>query len=180
MPRLIPRLLESLKATANTPAGKQVRPIYPASRGRVSLRQPVPPSPDFSSSRTRSILLDQQNPVLHPKDFVQHKSLPPRVRLHRNHRKRVVERDGTVGVDVPREMLAIERQWWANPYRESSCTSTHLSILTGYASQNALHPPTTMHYDHAAPTNRSVFIRSCTLFSQPFPQISSSAYRPDE
>lgn len=130
MPRLIPRLLESLKATANTPAGKQVRPIYPASRGRVSLRQPVPPSPDFSSSRTRSILLDQQNPVLHPKDFVQHKSLPPRVRLHRNHRKRVVERDGTVGVDVPREMLAIERQWWANPYLRMLSTPLRRCTMT--------------------------------------------------
>ncbi|KAH9965720.1 hypothetical protein BC827DRAFT_1314648 [Russula dissimulans] len=114
MRQLIPRLLRRLKARSI--ASEKIRPVRPPARGATSLRKQLPPPPDFSGRRSRSILLDDVNPIMHPKAYRQHKSLPPQVRLPDSQKTRTVSRDGTVEDDVRREMTVEEREWWANPY----------------------------------------------------------------
>lgn len=114
MRQLIPRLLRRLKE--RSVAGDTIRPIRPPAHGAKSLRRPLPPPPVFSG-RSRSILLDEINPITKPKAYRRHKSLPPQVRLPDSQKTRTVSRDGTVEDDVRREMTAEEREWHANPYR---------------------------------------------------------------
>ncbi|SRR6266702_51249 len=114
MRQLIPRLLRRLKE--RSVAGETIRPIRPPAQGAKSLRHSLPPPPVFSG-RSRSILLDEINPITKPKAYRRHKSLPPQVRLPDSQKTRTVSRDGTVEDDVRREMTAEEREWYANPYR---------------------------------------------------------------
>ncbi|KAH8988607.1 hypothetical protein EDB92DRAFT_2054538 [Lactarius akahatsu] len=115
MRQLIPRLLRRLKE--RSVAGETIRPLRPPALGAKSLRRPLPPPPVFSASgRSRSILLDEINPITKPKLYRRHKSLPPQVRLPDSQKTRTVSRNGTVEDDVRREMTAEEREWYANPY----------------------------------------------------------------
>ena len=114
MRQLIPRLLRRLKETSV--AGETVRPLRPPAHGAKSLRRSLPPPPVFSG-RSRSILLDEINPITKPKAYRRHKSLPPQVRLPDSQKTRTVSRDGTVEDDVRREMTVEEKEWYANPYR---------------------------------------------------------------
>ena len=114
MRRLIPRLLGLLKARSIV--GEKTSRLRPPAKGAKSLRRPLPPPPIFFG-RSRSILLDDINPIMHPKAYRQHKSLPPQVRLPDSHKTRTISRDGTIEDDVRREMTSEERAWWANPYR---------------------------------------------------------------
>ncbi|KAH9049015.1 hypothetical protein EDB84DRAFT_1261558 [Lactarius hengduanensis] len=115
MRQLIPRLLRRLKE--RSVAGETIRPLRPPAQGARSLRRPLPPPPVFSGSgRSRSILLDEINPIIKPKLYRRHKSLPPQVRLPDSQKARTVSRNGTVEDDVRREMTAEEREWYANPY----------------------------------------------------------------
>ncbi|KAI9467231.1 hypothetical protein BJY52DRAFT_1201561 [Lactarius psammicola] len=113
MRQLIPRLLRRLKE--RSVAGETIRPIRPPAQGAKSLRRSLPPIPVFSD-RSRSILLDEINPITKPKAYRRHKSLPPQVRLPDSQKTRTVSRDGTVEDDVRREMTTEEREWYANPY----------------------------------------------------------------
>jgi len=120
MRQLIPRLLRRLKA--RSPASEKIRPIRPA-KGPKSLRKQLPPPPVFFG-RSQSIILDDVNPIMHPKAYRRHKSLPPQVTLPDSQKvTRIVSRDGTVEDDVRREMTPEEREWWANPYRMSPSPS---------------------------------------------------------
>ncbi|KAF9222095.1 hypothetical protein BS17DRAFT_784417 [Gyrodon lividus] len=112
MPRLLPRLLKTLKETSLTN-------YYPrhvdrsqnlSSSKRKSLYHPLPSSPlAFNpAGRTHSILLDE-NPVTNKGVFTRHKSLPPRARVRP---AQVVHH----GHDASREMTAEEREWWSSPY----------------------------------------------------------------
>ena len=115
MRQLIPRLLRRLKARSLV--SEKIRPLRPPAKGAKSLRKQLPPVPVFFG-RSQSILLDDVNPVMHPRAYRRHKSLPPQVRLADSQKEtRTVSRDGTVEDDVRREMTAEEREWWANPYR---------------------------------------------------------------
>ncbi|KAH9071697.1 hypothetical protein EDB83DRAFT_269792 [Lactarius deliciosus] len=115
MRQLIPRLLRRLKE--RSVAGETIRPLRPPAQGAKSLRRPLPPPPVFSGSgRSRSILLDEINPITKPKLYRRHKGLPPQVRLADSQKTRTVSRNGTVEDDVRREMTAEEREWYANPY----------------------------------------------------------------
>jgi hypothetical protein len=116
MRQLIPRLLRQLKARSIT--REKIRPLRPPAKGAKSLCRPLPPPPVFFG-RSRSILLDEVNPITQPKAYRQHKSLPPQIRLPDSQKTRTISRDGTVEDDVRREMTAEEREWWANPYRMS-------------------------------------------------------------
>jgi hypothetical protein len=116
MRRLIPRLLKRLRERSIAP--ERTRSLRPPDKGTKSLRKQLPPPPVFFG-RSRSILLDDVNPIMHPKAYRQHKSLPPQVSLPDSQKTRTVSRDGTVEDDVRREMTAEEREWWANPYRMS-------------------------------------------------------------
>ena len=114
MRQLIPRLLRRLKE--RSVVDETIRPIRPPAQGAKSLRRSLPPPPVFSG-RSRSILLDEINPITTPKAYRRHKSLPPQVTLPDSQKTRTVSRDGTVEEDVRREMTAEEREWYANPYR---------------------------------------------------------------
>ncbi len=114
MRRLIPRLLNRLGSRSIVP--EKIRPIRPPAKGAKSLRKQLPPHPLFFG-RSRSILLDDVNPIMHPKAYRHHKGLPPQVTLPDSQKTRTVSRDGTVENDFRREMTAEEREWWANPYR---------------------------------------------------------------
>ena len=115
MRQLVPRLLRRLKARSL--ASEKIRPLRPPAKGAKSLRKQLPPIPVFFG-RSQSILLDDVNPIMHPKAYRRHKSLPPQVRLPDSQKEtRSVSRGGTVEDDVRREMTAEEREWWANPYR---------------------------------------------------------------
>jgi hypothetical protein len=126
MRQLIPRLLRRLKARSF--ASEKIRPLRPPAKGAKSLRKQLPPPPIFFG-RSRSILLDDVNPIMHPKAYRRHKSLPPQVTLlpgsQKGARTRTVSRDGTVEDDVRREMTPEEREWWANPYRMFSSFLFH-------------------------------------------------------
>ena len=114
MRQLIPKLLRRLKE--RSVAGEHIRPLRPPAKGAKSLRRPLPPPPVFFG-RSRSILLDEINPITKPKAYRRHKSLPPHVRLPDSQKTSTVSRDGTIEDDVRREMTAQEREWYANPYR---------------------------------------------------------------
>ena len=115
MRQLIPRLLRRFKARSL--ASEKIRPLRPPAKGAKSLRKKLPPPPVFFG-RSQSILLDDINPIMHPKAYRRHKSLPPQVTLLNSQKgTRTVSRDGTVEDDVRREMTPEEREWWANPYR---------------------------------------------------------------
>jgi len=115
MPRLIPRLLKRLKSASEGPS-KQFRLVFP-DHYRKSPPQFISDPFDFSPhGRTKSILLDPLNPIIHPKRYARHKTLPPRIRTHRNQRNGLASGDGTKMPEVPRGMTASEMEWWANPY----------------------------------------------------------------
>ena len=107
MPRILPRLLQKIASQVSKPAflkGSTIRPP-----NRKSLRRRLPVLPSFSSfGRKHSILLDPVNPILNRADYVQHKSLPPRVR---------VQKIPSDTFDNPRSMTTQERSWWSSPYR---------------------------------------------------------------
>jgi hypothetical protein len=109
MPRLISRLLTRLE---HAPRSRRV-PVEPIRRRRkIPLRGPVLPSL-LPYGRTRSILLDDVNPIINPSAYKRHKSLPPRVRIHNLPRRKAAVTDEH---DRPRHMTEEERKWWASPY----------------------------------------------------------------
>ena len=167
MRSLIPRLLDRLKSRSITP--EKIRPIRPPAKGAKSLRKVLPPRPVFFG-RSRSILLDDVNPIMHPKAYRQHKSLPPQVNLPESQKTRTVSRDGTVENDVRREMTAEEREWWSNPYRMSPprplrfSSSETAPLKDGTISSNAIDADTKMHSVHATLTNGHVLPPTITSF----------------
>ncbi len=157
MRRLIPRLLSRLRSRSIVP--KKIRPVHPPAKGAKSLRKQLPPHPVFFG-RSRSILLDDVNPIMHPKAYRRHKSLPPHIRLPDSQKTRTVSRDGTVEDDVRREMTAEERMWWANPYRTSPIpfVLTYSSpIERQCCSSNAIDADTEMYSVLAIPPKWHVF-----------------------
>ncbi|KAI0053054.1 hypothetical protein FA95DRAFT_1509498, partial [Auriscalpium vulgare] len=116
MPRLIARLYESLTAGPSS-SDTFVRRVRPPAKRPKSLFKPAPPTPDWSlTDRRHSVLLDSVNPIIRPREYVHHKTLPPRVRVSRTQRKKTTSRDGSVEHDQPRSMTVAEREWEANPY----------------------------------------------------------------
>lgn len=111
MPRILPRLIERLQAT------KPKKPFEPFNlheyRARSkSIRKPLPPTPSFHpADYSQSILLSPGNPIISSRDYIRHKSLPPRVRLPKD------AIPGKNAYDRPRNMTEQERRWWASPYR---------------------------------------------------------------
>ncbi|KAH9173456.1 hypothetical protein EDB89DRAFT_1850202 [Lactarius sanguifluus] len=129
MRQLIPRLLRRLKE--RSVAGETIRPLRPLAQGAKSLRRPLPPPPVFSGSgRSRSILLDEINPITKPKLYRRHKSLPPQLRLPDSQKTRTVSRNGTIEDDVRREMTAEEREWYANPYLRMLSTPIRKCLMS--------------------------------------------------
>ncbi|KAH8986172.1 hypothetical protein EDB83DRAFT_2240424 [Lactarius deliciosus] len=115
MRQLIPRLLRRLKEGLSQARPSDLYALQPRVPNPSVGRYPPPPA--FSASgRSRSILLDEINPITKPKLYRRHKSLPPQVRLPDSQKMRTVSRNGTVEDDVRREMTAEEREWYANPY----------------------------------------------------------------
>ena len=108
MPRILPRLVKKIAASPPRPFESFKLP----NTRKVSLRKPVPSTPSFHPAEyQQSILLSPNNPVSSSSQYVQHKSLPPRIRVG----KRVKSREQ--GDDPPREMTEEERRWWSSPYR---------------------------------------------------------------
>ncbi|SRR6266851_1552874 len=131
MRRLIPRLLRQLKE--RSPAYEKIRPLRPPAKGAKSLRKQLPPPPVFLG-RSQSILFDDVNPIMHPKAYRRHKSLPPQVTLPDSQKgTRTVSRDGIVEDDVRHEMTVEEREWWANPYRVSRLVSVPSGVSRSWA-----------------------------------------------
>ena len=165
MRRLLPRLLSRLKSRSIAP--EKIRPVRPPAKGAKSLRKQLPPSPVFFG-RSRSILLDDVNPIMHPKAYRQHKGLPPQVRLRESQKTRTVSRDGTVENDVRREMTPEEREWWANPYRMSpllrSSSSEDSPVERLCVSSNAIDADTEMRSVCATPSKWYVFPPIITIF----------------
>lgn len=158
MRRLFPRLLGRLKSRSIAP--EIIRPLRPPAKGAKSLRKQLPPRPVFFG-RSRSIILDDVNPIMHPKAYRQHKGLPPQVRLPESQKTRTVSKDGTVEDDVRREMTVEEREWWANPYRMSPpplhSSSEIAPLKDGAVSSNAINAVTEMHSVLATPPKWHVF-----------------------
>jgi hypothetical protein len=158
MRRLLPRLISRRKSRSIAP--EKIRPVRPPAKGAKSLRKQLPPHPVFFG-RSRSILLDDVNPIMHPKAYRQHKGLPPQVRLHESQKTGTVSKDGTVEDDVRREMTAEEREWWANPYRMSLAplrSSSEIARLKdGCRSSNAINADTEMRSVLATPPKWHVF-----------------------
>jgi hypothetical protein len=125
MPRLLPRLLKTLKETSlidHRPRHVDHSQNVSSSK-RKSLYHPLPTSPpSFNpAGRTHSILLDE-NPVTDKRVFTRHKSLPPTVRV-------TPTQVAHEGHDAPREMTVEEREWWSSPYRTSTW-SIYLRLIS--------------------------------------------------
>lgn len=112
MPRILPRLR---KVISEGGSGPRTDILWPRRRNsKKSLCKPVPPRPTFKvADYKESILLTPGNPITNSRDYVRHKTVPPRLRLKR----RVVAASPTN--NLPREMTKEERKWWADPYRKS-------------------------------------------------------------
>ncbi|KDQ29152.1 hypothetical protein PLEOSDRAFT_1063918 [Pleurotus ostreatus PC15] len=108
MPRILPRLRKVILEGSNS----RMEISWPRRKNsKKSLYRPVPPRPTFKAADYKeSILLTPRNPVTNSRDYVRHKTIPPRLRLKR----RVVPSSPTN--DLPREMTKEERKWWADPY----------------------------------------------------------------
>jgi hypothetical protein len=114
MPRLLPRLAPLVHAQSRSTFEpfdvSKYRPRRPA-----SLHGPTLLSPSFDpKSYPQSILLQSENPVAAPDKYLRNKTLPPRVYVPKDARKRTGE------CDIPRQMTREERKWWSSPYRMSN------------------------------------------------------------
>lgn len=122
MPRLIARLLKSIQ---DAPL-RQHKPnnILRKSRRKPqpSLHQPLPSTSLSPFGRSKSLLLDDVNPITDPDVFKQHKTLPPKPWIEDSQRRAAKNE-----YDQPREMSDEERSWWASPYRTS--TRPHIYFL---------------------------------------------------
>ena len=131
MPRLIVRLLKSIQdAPLRRHKSKDIS-SKPRRKPQQSLRQPLPSTSLSPFGRSKSILLDDVNPITDPDAFKQHKSLPPKPWIEDSQRDAAKNQ-----YDQPRDMSDEERSWWASPY----CTLTHLptSSSSSSSSLNAL------------------------------------------
>lgn len=113
MPRFLPKLVRSIKASKDVHAPKMPKIISSPSRSTRRILPKALPPPSFSPhNRKRSILLDDVNPIIHRDAFIQHKldsPIPPSAAGRGNHantRRQV------------REMTRHECALWSDPYRE--------------------------------------------------------------
>lgn len=114
MPRLLPRLLKTLKSSKPFEAETFGGPLVRKARRRRSLWKPVPELQQNAlspSERTRSLLLDDDNIITSPWLYKRHKTMPPVVKLQPSHARMKFQ------LDKPREMTSEERRWWSSPYR---------------------------------------------------------------
>lgn len=122
MPRLVPQLLAYIAKKGLQP-GVYSGPLVEGRTGkrrRESLWKPFVRRPNFEArGRTHSVLLDEFNPLITPREFEFHKSLPPRVSLKEN----MKAKQGSE--DEPREMTVVEKQLWSSPYREALALISH-------------------------------------------------------
>ncbi|KAH7924039.1 hypothetical protein BV22DRAFT_540765 [Leucogyrophana mollusca] len=127
MPRLLPRLLQHLRDAPLTDKNTQFKGGYVRYPKRISLKKPLPETPSFSAEhRTRSILLDEHL-VSDRRLYDRHKSLPPRVRVHR---RRATDNEESSVHDRPREMTDEEREWWSSPYLRMLSSPLRQCVLT--------------------------------------------------
>ncbi|KIM91074.1 hypothetical protein PILCRDRAFT_163086 [Piloderma croceum F 1598] len=105
MPRLIPRLLTRLE---HAPRSRHIPFELIRRRRQLPLRRPVLPLPSLSPyDRTRSILLDDINPIINASAYTRRKSLPPSVWIRDSLRRRAVIPDE---YERPRCMTEEERK----------------------------------------------------------------------
>ncbi|KAF8192607.1 hypothetical protein BJ912DRAFT_877553 [Pholiota molesta] len=123
MPRILPRLIEKIKAQA-TSQKSFPSPALKRKKKPKSLYKPVPPSPSFKPADypQASLLLAPQNPVGHAKDYVRHKTLPPRPSPALKNSSKL---------DAPRQMTEQEFGWWANPYLRMLTSPLRKCAITG-------------------------------------------------
>ncbi|KAI0693568.1 hypothetical protein BC835DRAFT_1275717 [Cytidiella melzeri] len=120
MPRLIPRLLQAL---ARSPSTRSHSPRVCSSRRTT--RTTISPPPLASATallsphrRTRSVLLEDVNPITHKDAFRRQRTLEPRVHVPsvaKRKSKAETSEDESMG-EQRRVMTAEEYEWWANPY----------------------------------------------------------------
>ena len=110
MPRILHRLIEKLSSSWQTK--RRVPPQASRRQSPISLFRPPLPLPSWSPlGRTKSLILDDLNPLIHRKRYELHKTLPPKLRVHYQRKK-----NPQGGDDLPREMTEQERTWWSSPY----------------------------------------------------------------
>lgn len=145
MPRLLPRLLQSLKKHNR----HRVAPVIPAERH--PRHKPIPESrnppqcpPISPKGRTQSIVLDSLDPILSLSRYRRHKAANPRRRgaSKRQHR---ATRDPEARSQLFRGMSEEERGFWASPYRMSGLHSDSRRSYQCLISAHAVHSLATMH-----------------------------------
>ncbi|KAF8528789.1 hypothetical protein BU17DRAFT_37441 [Hysterangium stoloniferum] len=118
MPRLLPKLIESIKAVKH----RQILNRYPRKDTKGS--HPKPPSPNLSPhGRKQSILLDDVNPIIHSDAFVHHKRDAPRIPM-------VSKPKDTKDEDQLSEMAEHECKLWSNPYLRMLSSPLRQCLLT--------------------------------------------------
>ncbi|PFH52529.1 hypothetical protein AMATHDRAFT_1936 [Amanita thiersii Skay4041] len=126
MPRLLPRLIRKTSQQVH------LQKLYPLSvhairPSKASLRRPSLPAPFFHPAHHKQSLLlssTPSNPITASRDYIQHKSLPPRAYIPERAKARAN------GYDRPRQMNANERRWWANPYLRMLSSPIRKCIVT--------------------------------------------------
>ncbi|THH12208.1 hypothetical protein EW145_g138 [Phellinidium pouzarii] len=126
MPRLLPRLLKWLES--NQLKQPEFRgPLMKRRLRRRSLWRPLDKTVDATFSlldRQQSLLLDQDNILTSPNEYIRHRSLPPVVHLQDT------QKDVEIDYDHPREMSVQERQWWSSPYLRMLSTPIRTCFLS--------------------------------------------------
>lgn len=113
MPRLIPQIKRVIAKKGLHPGVYSGPLVEWKTRRNRSLWKPFVRKADLRpNGRSQSILLDQFNPLLTPKQYEFHKSLPPRVSLGQS-----VKENLDSQTDL-REMTMAEKQLWSSPYCE--------------------------------------------------------------
>ena len=120
MPRLIPRLLKFLEKSKEASVPEGALQVTRRQRPNKSVSPPASSTASqllASQGRTRSVLLEEVNPIRHVESFKRHKAIAPKVRVLPS---RQIQRDVSEQEARSRRirMTAEEREWWANPYRE--------------------------------------------------------------
>ncbi|KAF9483969.1 hypothetical protein BDN70DRAFT_214299 [Pholiota conissans] len=123
MTRILPRLIDKITAQAKSEKN-YASPSLKRKKKPKSLYKPVLPVPSVNPTEysQASLLLAPRNPIVNAKNYIRHKTLPPRPSFAPTDPKKL---------DPPRQMNEKEFEWWANPYLRMLTSPLRKCAITG-------------------------------------------------
>jgi hypothetical protein len=120
MPRLIARLIQAFE-NSKSRAVTSTLSRSPLPQSNRTAQKPSYYVPSLPRGRTRSVLLDEVNPITDKDAFRIKKTIEPRecVISFAQGESKATDTQDEPPDEQRRAMTAEERGWWANPYRTS-------------------------------------------------------------